>query len=129
MDSGTALRISSISKRLSESRTKSVRRQQHNFARGNRNGKRTNERSLLIGELQGAQFGDESGAHATLDDAHEGFDATEVVGPLTAESCFEMTEADQLIAEAMSFVEQPQRYFAQIGGTHRIAGVQFAALR
>ena len=67
---------------------KVCRRQQHNFARGNRNGKRTNERFLLIGELQGAQFGDESGTHTTLDDAHEGFDATEVVGPLAAEGLF-----------------------------------------
>ena len=69
-------------------------RQEHNFSSGNGECKRAHELLLLVGELEGAQFGNESGAHAALYNPHEGFDAAKMVGTLTATGGFEVTEAD-----------------------------------
>ena len=93
---------------------KTLAGEHYNLARRYWNGKRTDKFHLVIIELIGGEFGYKGDAFTAFHDAHKGFDAAERIGFLALVGRFEMTEFYELIAETVSFVEQPQIFFGEI---------------
>ena len=91
--------------------------QQDHLPRGNGKGKRTHQLLLLHRQLFKGQFGDEGHPLSSLHHAHEGLDAPQRIGLLGLTGGRQVTELHQLVAEAMPFVQEPQRLPFEVGGT------------
>ena len=94
---------------------KARRGEQQDFARGNGYGKRTDELPLVGGELLQSQFGNKRNALPALDHAHKGLDAAEGVGAFALPRGLEVAELYELVAEAMTLVQEPQRLVHEVG--------------
>lgn len=99
-----------------------------NVPHGHRDSKGAHHVALRFAQLQHAELGDEGGSHAALDNAHEGLDAAQLVGLLAVAGAFKLAKLDELVAEAVPLIEQPEGGAAQVVGAHRGKLVKRCAL-
>ena len=81
---------------------------EYDLACGNGQGEGSYQLALRGSQLLQGQFGYEGDAQPGFDHAHEGFDAPQRVAAPARCGRFQTAKADQLVAEAVAFVEQPE---------------------
>jgi hypothetical protein len=70
--------------------------------------------------LQGCQLRNESDAIAAFYHAHKCFQASQTVSGLTQFYLFHLAETHQLVAETVTFIQQPEMFVAYISRTDHI---------
>ena len=84
------------------------------LAPGLRQGKGPYQSLLSVFQLRDGHLWYEGHAFAILHDSHKCLDASQSIGFLADGSRFQMTELYELVAEAVSLVEQPQKLLSEI---------------
>ena len=88
-----------------------------------------NETELILIELRQRQLGDERYPLAMLHDAHERLDAAQRISLLAARGRLQATELHELVAEAVTLIEQPEVFVGEVSDLDAVLGEQRVLLR
>ena len=92
-------------------------------------GKGAHQLFLCLVELIDGKFGNEGNAFTAFYHTHECLHAAQMISDLAGLRRLHLADADSLVAEAMSLVQHPKLFVAEIGGADNLIIEQFAFAR